>query len=1341
MSFVVPRTCTEVATSALGHRETRPLADHRSRSAYVLLGDPGAGKTTAFNAEVDELGDQSLFISARDLITYSLEHHPEWKDRTLFIDGLDEVRVGSSDVRTPFDEIRARLDALGRPKFRLSCRSADWLGAIDRTKLDDVAPDGKVTVLNLDPLNDENISRILEGHHGFCGDPVAFIVEARERGIGGLLTNPQTLELVVETVVDGGGWPSSRRETFEIACARLAVEQNPEHSIVVRDIDVGRLADAAGRLCIVQLVAGVPGYASEQRRADEDYIDPNRSGYEDGDLLRRALTTNLFKVADAGGFQPIHRHIAEYVGAAHVAGLIEKGLPAKRVIALMTGEDGLVVSELRGLSAWLAANSKIARSTLIQLDPIGVGNYGDISGFSVDDKRSLLESLARQTSVPGYMFAASAFSDLAMHEFVPVFVEAMKSPDREAEHQSFVAFLLLTLTNSQPMPTLANALYEIVFDETWWPGVRHSALEVFARLCREGIGGRSKLEAILNAVRDGKLGDPDNELLGNLLTHMYPTHVPASKVLDFLHDGGDPRTIGSYLMFWKQRLIDESSDDQIAELLDNMVAKLSDLRPALERHLLYDLPLELLERGLIAHGDWMGTPELYDWLRMGSNSSWRRRGDGVRARIRSWLENRPDIQKSVLIEGLSRSVEPDDFRFHAYNVDRCLFGSDSPSDFGLWSLKQAVKQAYSNPMAAGHFLERAVSAHKTQLHNSGLSVDLLRDLTAEHEELKAKLDKLLAPEVLPDNHVYDDETEEFLRQSRQREEEWMDYVRSQREALLENRAPHMLLYQLAENYLGGIDRISGRPSVRGVEELLKNDLDLVAAGLRGLKRVIFRSDIPDIDDVLELRTRGRVHYVSFAVLAGMAELERTSPEQLDNLDENQIRKALTFYFNGPLGQVKPEWYLRMLQRHPEIVAGVQLRFAVSNFKSKESYVDGLWHLSNEQEHAPVARLVSLPLLRSFPARARLKHMEALENLLLAAIQHVDRQTLERLIDEKLQLKSLDVAQRARWLAAGLIVSPNKFLDAAEEFAGGSERRIRHLASLFQNRASVMPDAHAARLLVQLAGRSYGPDLLYEDGWRTPEIRGSEFVRDLLQRLAGTPDQDATNALEILAEDPGLLPWREIMLRSHESQRVVRRDATYRHPTVEQVADTLNRSTPANAADLAALIVDRFEMLNRRIRSGNTDDWRQYWNEDINGKPLTPKHEDHCRDALLSDLRLLLPDSVDAQPEGQYANDRRSDIRVTALAGFNVPVEIKKNNNRDLWTAIDDQLINRYASDPETRGYGIYLVFWFGRAYTQIGPDGSRPKDPTALREKLQDDLSYEHARKISVCVIDVDPGR
>ena len=156
----------------------------------------------------------------------------------------------------------------------------------------------------------------------------------------------------------------------------------------------------------------------------------------------------------------------------------------------------------------------------------------------------------------------------------------------------------------------------------------------------------------------------------------------------------------------------------------------------------------------------------------------------------------------------------------------------------------------------------------------------------------------------------------------------------------------------------------------------------------------------------------------------------------------------------------------------------------------------------------------------------------------------------------------------------------------------------------------------------------------------------------------------------------------------------------------------------------------------RIPASNTNDWRQYWNEDSNGQPEDPKNENSCRDALLSDLKERLPEGVDAQPEGRYAYEGRADIRVSHQ-DFNVPVEVKKNSHPNLWSAPRQQLVARYASDPATGGYGIYLVFWFGKERTQPSPDGPRPTTPEQLREQLQNTLTPEENRKITVCVIDV----
>ena len=128
MSVIVPRTCTEISTSNVDQnreKNSRLLKEFRSASAYVLLGDPGSGKTTAFeNESVGEVN--TCLITARNFLSLDVNSHPEWRSKTLFIDGLDEVRVGATNPRTPLDRIRSRIDALGKPRFRLSCREADW---------------------------------------------------------------------------------------------------------------------------------------------------------------------------------------------------------------------------------------------------------------------------------------------------------------------------------------------------------------------------------------------------------------------------------------------------------------------------------------------------------------------------------------------------------------------------------------------------------------------------------------------------------------------------------------------------------------------------------------------------------------------------------------------------------------------------------------------------------------------------------------------------------------------------------------------------------------------------------------------------------------------------------------------------------------------------------------------------------------------------------------------------------------------------------------------------------------------------------------------------------------
>ena len=247
------------------------------------------------------------------------------------------------------------------------------------------------------------------------------------------------------------------------------------------------------------------------------------------------------------------------------------------------------------------------------------------------------------------------------------------------------------------------------------------------------------------------------------------------------------------------------------------------------------------------------------------------------------------------------------------------------------------------------------------------------------------------------------------------------------------------------------------------------------------------------------------------------------------------------------------------------------------------------------------------------------------------------------------------------------------------------------------------------------------------------------MTDIVSSLSTKTSTAATQALQVLADAPAAQPWLGSIADTRLRHMQRRREQEFCYCTVQQVVETLNNRSPANVADLAALVLGELKSLSLKIRQGSTSDWRQHWNVDQYNRPTAPKPEDACRDALLSDLQERLAGlGVDAQPEGIYANDRKADIRVS-FAGFNVPVEIKRSCHPDVWTAISKQLTASYTPDPGAGGFGIYLVFWFGdtEACRPTKSGSWSPKTPDDVKQKLQQLLSGQDSDKISVCVIDV----
>ena len=1341
----VPRNCFMQSSENEVGNEALPLSDFRHAPAYVLLGDPGAGKTTAFQEEYKVLGDQAEFLTARHFLRVDLSTHPEWKDKFLFIDGLDEVRAGQSDARSSIDNVIARLDALGKPSFRISCRAADWLGSNDLANLSVAAPDDEVKVLHLTPLTHNDILQILQSRLAET-EPKVFLSDAHERGLSGLLANPLTLDMLIRLANQGERLPESRGATFEKFCSLLAEEQNKEHKIISRDEGTEAVLDAAGRLNAVQLLAGMSGYTTGHEERDEGYLKLGQAGYEDRSLLRSALATRLFVSEGESHFAPVHRHIAEYLGARHLAALIASGIPPKRVISLMTGVDGVVVTELRGLSAWLAALSPRARRSLINGDPIGVCLYGDIHDFTPTEKRELLTSLKRRTASLNVSLPSEAARSLTSTDMAPAILEVLEDATRTKEHSEITLFMLDALSKGLPSQEFSDALFSIVLDSERGSYTQQYALRAFLHNSECGAVRTEKLTELLNRIRSGGLSDPDRALQDVALSELYPNVLQPSEIWDHLPDVGRLGSPMPHLGFWRRQLTEGLSPEQIGVLIEGLTKRMPTILDVIERQHLSEVPLRVLEQALKMLGDSVDTATLYEWLGIAERMRWRvYEGEASLTMVRAWLTKRPNVQKGLILEGLSRSSGLNDVWTWALDARNRLCDTAFPSDYGPWCLEQAVNLVDDRPWVAECLLQEAF-AHRGENERRGLSVDEMRVRVEGYHVLESKLDRLLNTPPPPNWELeMQEQVQRWRTEGELEEARKLDYMRSQIDLLSENRAAPALLHQLAKIYFGhraGSDRGA---AIGALEAYLKGDHTLIQGVLASLEKTADRSDIPSVIEILDLRSQNRMHYLNLPFLAGMDILDVPVPTDMSEQEVDLYRTALMFYCCGFVrGEYTPNWHGQLLASRPDIVADVQLQFARAELKRSGDHVDGLYELAHDPSHADVARRISLTLLRSFPTRCRTGQLGPLKYLLWAAIQHADRDSLSRLIADKVDLKSMNIAQRAHWLAAGLVISSERFGELASDFASNNYNRSLGIADffgevryLYTSELMNYVDLRAACLIISIVGRHFGPELLPVAGVVTPAMEASRLVNQLITQAASSASTEAGQVLETLSSNISLSNWRFHIDSARDAQRVTRRDTLYEHPVPERVVTTLSGGAPANSGDLAALLEDLLEDLACEIRTSNTDDWRQYWNENPRENSPSPKHEDQCRDALLSDLRKMLPDGVDAQPEGQYANKRRSDIRVARGAAFSVPIETKKNSHRKLWTAMHRQLIKYYASGPNTGGYGIYLVFWFGPDLTTPPPQGRRPETANDLKERLDETLSEAQKRRITVSVVDV----
>lgn len=1323
----------------LGAWASESFEDYRAYPAYVVLGEPGAGKTTLFQKEAEAC--DGYYVSARD---FPLCDSATIDGRIVFIDGLDERRAAGGGQRA-IDEVRAHLVHLGKPRFRLSCREADWFGASDEKSLKAIAPGGEVVVLHLEPLTDSDVGEFL-AHEG-VQDPAGFVVKAERNRLEPLLRNPQTLKLLATAVRKG--WPKTRAQVFERACRELVVELNEEHQAAAAagaQVSVDALLDAAGYLCAVMLLAGKRTYfrigvtsvdADSERIPLSELVNPEQLP------LERALKTNLFTYAyDADDVDRtyIHRSVAEYLAGRFLARRIEKrGLSVRRVLAACTGEDQGVVTDLRGLCAWLAASSPKARAALIDSDPLGVVLYGDVSAFPTTNKQHLLRALKREAEIyPGFRSedrASAPFGGLGTEDMYTDIAVALRAPVGTDAEQVHLDGVLDAVQHGEPMPKLRPLLLAIVRGGTYWERVRITAMEALEQVSPDAT---KDLLGLLKGIHDGTIEDREDQLMAHLLGRLYPREIPPEVIFDYLHKRKSENLIGDYYHFWTPDLTQLAPKDDLPTLLEEIIRRRSLFAAEADSLMLRSLMGEVLASTLEAHGDDAEDGLLFHWLSLGRDTSHLDRlDDDERTRISEWLSARPERHKAMVREAVDACRGPkvaEKIRL----VSPPTYDTAAPADMVEWYFTNA--SAESDPHIAEHYFNQGMFAlmrRQTEPLGDAFLLEA-ESWVARHP----KFAPWYQPFVSRSLGTWEQEHWKHDQEHKKRREaatvRIVEPLRKQEAKLWDGTAPPGMMHQLSWAYLGRYREARGNTPLERLSSFVGDDQSLVDAALNCLDRTLDRTDLPAVADIVASHLKGNYHFVREPALVSMDLRYETDTKRALALPQGLLERVCAFWLTSRSEERK--WLKPLMKDRPEAMAAAMLAYLPACIAARQEHVSGVWALGYEPAYAKVARLVVAPLLAAFPVRSTPAVIERyLPRLLYAARQYMPQADLARMVASKLAT-SLDPAQRLCWMACGALVDAKRYLARLARYVRGSKARRTQLADFLhsQNPEKVTEGSLSLEMslsedaLVELI-RIIGPDAV--SGHVTHDL--SRLVQYLINALEGRGTISALNHLQALLGEPKLRTWHNYFRASAKAIRVARRKLSSETPSPHDASVMLASDSPASAADLAAVVVDELRGLAYKIRNAQTNDYKQYWDGD------GPKKENDCRDVLLSQLQERLgrygAEGALANKEGHVALDQRADIMVSYGARYEIPVEVKRGNYRKngetVWTAIRSQLSERYTLYPNAHGNGIYVVFWFGADGVPPSGAGMRPRSAAELEEALRAGLTPSDGR-IRVVVID-----
>ncbi len=1253
----------------------------------------------------------------------------------IVIDGLDEVT--SSTRGDAIDQVLKQLSGMGNPSFVLSCREADWRGASDHIKIQEDYGCEPV-VLHLLPFDYGDAKNFLS--QKFADLPASqLLAHFTERGLEWIYKNPLTLRLVGKIARSESSLPITRAGLLRSACSVMLTENNRHHSNAPHTNVAGdELLLAVGAICATQLLCGYVGiYAGPVQQTPEGYFNiADITPLPWGDSIQHGLRTRLFEADGERRFVPVHRVLAEYLGAKWLAACFDQGLSMGRIFTLMRHGDG-VPSSLRELHAWVAHFSGALASQCIAVDPLAVLRYGDAEELSVNQARELLLALKEHSEYDPLFLSrdwnrlpASGLIQLKLRDEILSIISAPQ------EHPHLSMLLTEAMIGSPLVTEFEQTLSNIVFDP-----MRAYAERSDATAALHGAQIQVDWQKAISDLLE--LADADSARLAyEILTRLDAREIPQAlcvdTVLSYLGLTETTCTVNSVLLpHINQDLFAALDATRLEDLIDCLV---DSARPFLtqadpwRRRCLADL-VRLRSLQIVEINPALDVKRFWHW-------------------INAFDRNNDYISDACV--SLGRAIR-ENRAFHESLLEYVLLTPCSTDIYAAaWSLNDVGLELYPTPgdvcTLLGILRKRAVDApidpeQWRQALRIVCSADGIPEtVRATAVEVADDDPKLLA--------ILDELSKNRVPKWQKSQQRRADKSHTKHQALIQShRGLHeqhaaevaagetCVLKEPAAVYLGLRSDFcdSDAPHKRVLEFL---GPELGARALDGFVAVLERQDLPSAGQIAETHCQNRIHCDEPLLTCAIAETLRRG-DSLSEVNRDTLAAAYMAWERSPvrhsLQQIFDDKRIGIPIEHVLFRSGkeIERHFRASiepQLAVQPGQVIDFCRFMSEIRWRDLAANLAVEWLKGFP----MMHMQVRRQLAMFALSVKPSGTSDQSLLAKLETISKDMGDTLFPHLARFFLqfdTYNAVLQAVAEEHPEFLWCIRDLsASPGSDLLSRLSFPQYA-FIVNVLGIKW-PDLERPTGVTSGDTNAwdaSRFIHNVIFAIASRPDPEATEVLKRLTSGPAYT-YHNVAREALAQQRQVRLDREYASPTIADLRSVMTQGPPESIDDMRVYIVDLLNDIQSRIRGSSTDTWETFWAGDA------PHNENYCRNRLIDLMSGRLPESILFEPENHMPGQTRADI-VAIRGTIGLPVEIKGQWHKDVWDAATEQLDAKYTRDWRAKGRGLYVVLWFGPVpgkQLRSHPDGKdRPETPEDLVTMLKDRVPEEKKSFIDVYVLDV----